>query len=127
MRFVSFDQFSTTKLVGTSRFFSLLLCVGLVVVPASHTRGQDQAVQTGRTSAVSSTTPRQLSPDVLPREAAELEIALGRIRLVPDRFRIVRRHDQFDWASHRPGWSTATSMQPLDASIHARGPTNRQA
>ncbi len=38
-----------------------------------------------------------LRPEILPREAAELEIALGRIRMVPDRFRIVRKHEQFAW------------------------------
>ncbi len=34
-------------------------------------------------------------PVLLPQEVAEVEIALGKLRLVPDRFRIVRKHEQF--------------------------------
>ncbi len=59
--------------------------------------GQDRGQELTRSVAQSG------MPEVLPREAAELEIALGRIRLVPDRFRIVRKHEQFEWPAKPAG------------------------
>ena len=61
-------------------------------------------------------------PEVLPRDAAELEIALGRIRLVPDRFRIVRKHEQFDWPA---ATSTAASSDNQGQPTATRGQCSR--
>ena len=94
MRFVSLAQVSTNKLPGRHAIFSWLVSVGCVFLLGSWALGQDRPTPASDTACPAS---RQQLPDVLPREAAELEIALGRLRLVPDRFRIVRRHDQFDW------------------------------
>lgn len=49
---------------------------------------------------------------ILPSEVAELEIALGRMRLVHDRFRIIRKHEQFaDGSPDRQSPSIQRSLQ----------------
>lgn len=99
MRFVSFAGSNSTR-VRIAVHFLLIAGIALAFGPSisaqeSATRFPFQSARLGR------------PPEILPRDAAELEIALGRIRLVPDRFRIVRKHEQFDWPM--PGADTAES------------------
>ena len=115
MRFVLLAQFSTNKLPSCHAICSWLVSVGCVFLSGSWALGQDRPAPTS--SAACPVSIQQL-PDVLPREAAELEIALGRIRLVPDRFRIVRRHDQFDWPTvptEATTAATAANSTKIDA------------
>ncbi len=94
MRFVSPNS--------TAALIAVWLCSGLVGLNVH--RGDALFAQTAATgtcsddgsSPAASRSPAK-QPEVLPRDAAELEIALGRIRLVPDRFHIVRKHEQFEW------------------------------
>ncbi|MCC6508932.1 MAG: hypothetical protein IT423_07485 [Pirellulaceae bacterium] len=53
--------------------------------------------------------PVQYVQPVLPGDIAELEIALGRLRLAGDRFRIIRKHDQFGDDSPVAAGATAQS------------------
>ncbi len=84
----------------------------MICLPSA--RGQDSA---SSSTPVSKTSGR---PEVLPRDAAELEIALGRIRLVPDRFRIVVKHDQFDWPAAAP-------VAPAIAESANKEPANKES
>lgn len=98
MRFVTVAQHPNFSTVANWCLLALVIQWCVLVTP---TCGQDiSATALPQSSQRKSTQRSSLpvpAPEVLPRESAELEIALGRIRLVPDRFRIVRKHEQFDW------------------------------
>lgn len=108
MRFVNVAQHPNFSTIAN---WCLLALVTQCCVLVSPTSGQDSsATASPKSSQRKSSQPGSLpapAPEVLPRESAELEIALGRIRLVHDRFRIVRKHEQFDWPAIQ---DTATSI-----------------
>lgn len=98
MRFVTVAQHPNFSTVASWCLLALVIQCCVLVIPIS---GQDNsATASPQSPQRKSTQPGSLPappPEVLPRESAELEIALGRMRLVPDRFRIVRKHEQFEW------------------------------
>lgn len=99
------------RFVLTSRFFLAFasgfcwLVVGNIFSGVPSTLGQEPV------ALVSQVNRAGTMPEVLPREAAELEIALGRLRLVPDRFRIVRKHEQFECTIAAEGPVGASAKQ----------------
>lgn len=82
-----------------------LLTIAAAIVPALSLSAQDPVANSAAQSTL-----RTTRPEVLPRESAELEIALGRIRLVPDRFRIVRKHEQFEWPTSTKDTTTDSNF-----------------
>lgn len=69
-----------------------LTAAGVLISSAQLALTQDLVSSSASTAARQSTLARP-RPAILPSDVAELEIALGRLRLMPTRFRILRRHE----------------------------------